>query len=200
MPDCLGQWHNEYWLFQHVWGQSKNYFMSIGNLKMLMECWCCMAYLGQGTFLAFVLGGGLDFNFAVEKVVDGHLRKCVVEWSSETWIINWDTHSIRTGNGSNGSIRCTHSDIHVTSNNFNFIVVLVIDDGFGFNGLVSVMGLDVYVLMCLQHGRCIWKTQNTPDPIKTKKSFGRCKCCKWVALKVWDGVFLKQDMRCRHDS
>jgi len=38
-----------------------------------------MAYLGQGTFLAFVLGGGLDFNFAIEKVVDGHLRKCMVE-------------------------------------------------------------------------------------------------------------------------
>ena len=28
-----------------------------------------MADLGQGTFLAFVLGGGLDFNFAVEEVV-----------------------------------------------------------------------------------------------------------------------------------
>jgi len=38
-----------------------------------------MAYLGQGTFLAFVLGGGLDLNFAIEKIVDGHLRKCVVE-------------------------------------------------------------------------------------------------------------------------
>jgi len=38
-----------------------------------------MAYLGQGTFLAFVLGGSLDFNFAIEKVVDGHLRKCMVK-------------------------------------------------------------------------------------------------------------------------
>jgi len=38
-----------------------------------------MADLGQGTFLAFVLGGGLDFNFTVEKVVDGQLRKCMVE-------------------------------------------------------------------------------------------------------------------------
>jgi len=38
-----------------------------------------MAYLGQGIFLAFVLGSGLDFNFAVEKVVNGHLKKCMVE-------------------------------------------------------------------------------------------------------------------------
>ena len=38
-----------------------------------------------------------------------------------------------------------HSDIHVASNNFDFIVVLVIDNGLGFDGLASVLGLDVYV-------------------------------------------------------
>jgi len=53
--------------------------MSIGNLKMRMVRWGRVADLGQGTFLAFVLGGSLDFNFAVEKVVDGQLRKCAVE-------------------------------------------------------------------------------------------------------------------------
>jgi len=104
-----------------------------------------MADLGQGTFLAFVLGGGLDFNFTIEKVVDGQLRKCMVEWRSETWMINWDMHGIRTGRGSNGSIRRTHSDIHVASDNFDFIVILVINNGLGFDGLASVLGLDVYV-------------------------------------------------------
>jgi len=54
-------------------------------------------------------------------------------------------HGIRTGRGSNGSIGCTHSDIHVASDNFDFIVVLVIDNGLGFDGLASVLGLDVYV-------------------------------------------------------
>jgi len=54
-------------------------------------------------------------------------------------------HSIRTGCSSNGSIGHTHSDIHVASDNFDLVVVLVIDNGFGFNGLVSALGLDVYV-------------------------------------------------------
>jgi len=54
-------------------------------------------------------------------------------------------HSIRTGRGGNGSIRRTHSDIHVASDNFDFIIVLVIDNGLGFDGLVSMLGLDVYV-------------------------------------------------------
>ena len=54
-------------------------------------------------------------------------------------------HGIRTGCGSNGSIGCTHSDIHIASNNFNFIVILVIDNGLGFDGLASMLGLDVYV-------------------------------------------------------
>jgi len=54
-------------------------------------------------------------------------------------------HGIRTGHSSNGSIRHTHSDIHVTSDNLDFIVVLVINDGLGFNGLASALGLDMYV-------------------------------------------------------
>jgi len=54
-------------------------------------------------------------------------------------------HSIRTGRGSNGSIGHTHSDIHIASDNFDFIVILVIDNGLGFDGLVSMLGLDVYV-------------------------------------------------------
>jgi len=54
-------------------------------------------------------------------------------------------HGIRTGRGSNGFIGRTHSDIHVASDNFDFIVVLVIDNGLVFDGLVSTLGLDVYV-------------------------------------------------------
>jgi len=54
-------------------------------------------------------------------------------------------HGIRTGRGSNGSIGRTHSDTHVASNNFDFIVILVINNGLGFDGLASALGLDVYV-------------------------------------------------------
>jgi len=54
-------------------------------------------------------------------------------------------HGIRTGHGSNGSIGHTHSDIHVASDNFDFIVILVINNGLGFDGLASTLGLDVYV-------------------------------------------------------
>ena len=56
-----------------------------------------------------------------------------------------DMHSIRTGWGSNGSIRCIHSDIHVTSDNFNFIIILVINNCLRFDCLASTLGLDAYM-------------------------------------------------------
>ena len=50
-------------------------------------------------------------------------------------------HGIRTRCGSNGSIRSIHSDIDI-ANNFNFIVILIIDNGLGLDGLASALRLN----------------------------------------------------------
>jgi len=56
-------------------------------------------------------------------------------------------------------------------------------------------------MMCLQRSRCVWKIQNTPDPVERKPSeyisvaMGGSESVRGSSL-----AFSKQDRKCRHNS
>ena len=56
------------------------------------------------------------------------------------------------------------------------------------------------VVMCLQRSRCVWKIQNTPDPVERKPSeyisvaMGGSESARGSSL-----AFSKQDRKCRHN-
>jgi len=55
-------------------------------------------------------------------------------------------------------------------------------------------------MMCLQHSRCVWKIQNTPDPVERRPSeyisvaMGGSESARGSSL-----AFSKQDRKCRHN-
>ena len=88
---------------------------------------------------------------------------------------------------------------YITNNNYLFELCVA------FHFILTLLvpnhhHLHTFVLMCLQRSRCVWKIQNTPDPVERRPSeyisvaMGGSESVRGSSL-----AFSKQDGKCRHN-